>query len=89
MNDGENMGLFTVWILRIAIFIVPLIIAVLVTVLLVKKPSQNKVFGYRIKKTLSCEKNMEVYEQIMGEICNIIWSNNIYFVNTDCVLHNS
>lgn len=58
-----------------AILMVPVITIILAVVVLVKKPKQNKIFGYRTKRTLSCEKTWELANKLWGEcalICEVL-----------------
>lgn len=77
------------WVIAIictAILLVPFIMTILAVVVLVKKPKQNKIFGYRTRRTLSCQKTWELANKLWSKcafICGvfglIILSMILYF----------
>lgn len=70
----EKWAILLLWIV---ILLIPAMMSVLGIIVLVKKPKQNRVFGYRTKKTLSDEKTWELANKLWGKcalICGLLTS---------------
>lgn len=60
----EKWAILLLWI---AILLIPVAMSILGIIVLVKKPKQNRVFGYRTKRTLSNEKTWELANKLWGK----------------------
>lgn len=65
----EKWAILLLWII---ILLIPVAMSVLGIIVLVKKPKQNRVFGYRTKRTFSDERAWELANKLWGK-CALIF----------------
>ena len=68
----EKWAILLLWLV---VLLIPVVMSVLGIIVLVKKPKQNRIFGYRTKRTLSDEKIWELANKLWGRytlLCGLL-----------------